>query len=327
MSAHSFNFLVLIFGLLVWFPIDTSSFSPKTSIETSVVPYADSDSQLLEVGHVSKTRSVPQAPSDIKVVSYNIRWRSGAELRKLSQLLKDDAEIGGASILGLQEVDRQKERSGKTNTAKVLAEELGMYYAWAAPDAPKPGKEEETGVVIMSAYPITDIRRILLPHEGPGRRRRVALGATITIGKATLRVYSVHSETRISVDKKIDQMKAVLGDLAGYPKDMPAIVLGDFNTWEQDAVARTFKLFSAEAFHTPFDDEPTFFRRALFLSIDLKLDWIWLRNFEETTHGVDRTIELSDHWPLWVVLRMKPAPPDSQSQNPKNTRNSGGVLK
>jgi endonuclease/exonuclease/phosphatase family metal-dependent hydrolase len=56
-----------------------------------------------------------------------------------------------------------------------------MHYAWAAPASPKSEKEEETGVVILSSYPICEVRRLALPHEGPGRRRRVALGATITV--------------------------------------------------------------------------------------------------------------------------------------------------
>ncbi len=86
---------------------------------------------------------------------------------------------------------------------------------------------------------------------------------------------------------------------------MPAIVLGDMNTWEQEAVEKTFKLFESEDFRTPFDDQPTFFRRAFFVSIDLKLDWIWLRKLETTSCGIDRKIGLSDHWPLWVVLRMR----------------------
>jgi endonuclease/exonuclease/phosphatase family metal-dependent hydrolase len=257
-------------------------------------------------------RTVTDSPAEIKVVSYNIRWRGGEELSKLAQVLKNDPEIGGAAILGLQEVDRNKKRTGNQNTVKILAEELGMYYAWAAPDAPdsatrsvKAVTEEETGVVVLSSYPLSHVQRIVLPHEGPGQRRRVALGATVTLGKTSLRVYSVHSETRISVERKLDQMKAVLDDLARYRKSMPAVVLGDFNTWEQDAVAKTVKLFTAENFHTPFDEQATFFRRALFVSIDLKLDWIWLRNIEESGYGVNRNVELSDHWPLWIVLRTK----------------------
>lgn len=299
--------------------------------QDSVRRQRHSESHLLEIGHASKMRTVTDSPSEVRVVSYNIRWRGGEELRNLVQLLKDDPEIGGAAILGLQEVDRNKKRTGNKNTAKFLAEELGMYYAWAAPIAPdsetrspqarNPRRrsaarveegspvgvvaEEETGVVILSSYPLSQVHRIVLPHEGPGRRRRVALGATVTLGQTSLRVYSVHSETRISVDRKLDQMKAVLDDLAHYPKGMPAVVLGDFNTWEQDAVAKTSKLFTAENFHTPFDEQATFFRRVLFVSVDLKLDWIWLRNLEHSSYGVNRRIELSDHWPLWVVLRTR----------------------
>jgi endonuclease/exonuclease/phosphatase family metal-dependent hydrolase len=250
-------------------------------------------------------RTVANSPADVKIVSYNIRWRGGEELRRLARVLKDDAEIGGAAILGLQEVDRNKQRSGNKNTARILAEELGMYYAWAAPVAPKSETEEETGTVILSSYPLSNIQGIVLPHEGPGGRRRVALGATVNVGQTSLRIYSVHSETRMPIDKKLEQMKAVLADLDHYRKGLPAVVLGDFNTWEQDAVARTFELFKAESFETPFDEQATFFRRLLFVSVDLKLDWIWLRNLEYSSYGINRGVELSDHWPLWVVLRTK----------------------
>ena len=275
------------------------------SSQDSVRHPPNSESNLLEIGHASKMRSVTDSPAEIKVVSYNIRWRGGEELRKLAQLFKDDSEIGGAAILGLQEVDRNKKRTGNKNTAKILADELGMYYAWAAPPVTKPKEEEETGVVILSSYPLSQVHRIVLPHEGPGRRRRVALGATVTLGKTSLRIYSLHSETRIAVNKKLDGMKAVLADLAHHPKGMPAVVLGDFNTWERGAVRKTSKLFTAESFHTPFDEKPTFFRRVLFVSVKLKLDWIWLRNLEYSSYGVNRRIELSDHWPMWVVLRTR----------------------
>jgi len=265
-----------------------------------------SDAHLLEIGQAAKVRSTPNPAGDIKVVSYNIRWRGGSELLKLAQALKDDPEVGGASILGLQEVDRNRKRTGNTNTAKLLADELGMHYAWAAPPHPKPGKEEETGVLLLSPYPLSDVQRIVLPHDGPGRRRRAGIGATVKIGPSSLRIYSVHSETRISMDKKLDQMKSVLKDLARYPKDLPAIVMGDFNTWEPGAGEKTTKLFTSEGFHTPFDGAATFSQRVLLVPIKLRLDWIWLRNIEATKAGIDKKITLSDHWPLWVALRIKP---------------------
>lgn len=302
-------FLSLTFTLAILFSVRFSHAEKENSLEEFAIAGTNTDSKLLEVGRASRIRPAKNSPDNIKVVSYNIRWRSDDELRKLGQLVKDDPEIGSASILALQEVDRNKERTGKTNTVKLLADQVGMHYAWAAPPAPQFEKEEETGVALLSAYPLTDVHRIVLPHEGPGGRRRVALGATVTIGRARLRVYSVHSETRIPIEQKLAQMQAVLDDLNVYSKTMPAIVMGDLNTWEQDAVAKTFKLFTTEGLQTPFDDQPTFFRRILFVSIDLKLDWIWLRGLDASSHGMNRKIELSDHWPLWAVLQLKSEKP------------------
>jgi len=263
------------------------------------------DTTLLESGKAETLRKPAPSANELKVVSYNIRWRSGDDLKLLTKLLLEDPEIGGAAILGLQEVDRAKKRSGMSNTAKIIADALGLHYAWAAPPAPKFGAEEETGVAILSAYALSDVRRIVLPHEGPNQRRRVALGATVEIDKRQWRVYSAHAETRISVGKKLEQFKAVLDDLAQFPADTPAVIMGDFNTWESSADRKTIKLFSDAGFKTPFGGEATFRYRMLFVPIDLKLDWIWLRGLEAGSFGIDRKVEISDHWPLWANLKVK----------------------
>jgi endonuclease/exonuclease/phosphatase family metal-dependent hydrolase len=266
------------------------------------------DEPLLEAGKAATLRKQSSASSEIKVVSYNIRWRSGEDLKLLIKLLQDDQEIGGASILALQEVDRSKKRSGLNNTAKMIAEELGFHYAWAAPPTPKRDDEEETGVAILSVYPLSDLRRIVLPHAGPNRRRRVALGATVEIDNTRWRVYSMHAETRLAMDKKMEQFKAVLDDLARYPAHMPAIVMGDFNTWQGDAGSKTTKLFSDAGMKTPYGAQSTFRRRIMFVPIEFKLDWVWLRGLEAASFGIDKKVEISDHWPLWTNLKVEPEP-------------------
>src|SRR6185369_1806489 len=163
---------------------------------------------------------------------------------------------------------------------------------------------EETGVAILSAYPLADVRRIVLPHEGPGKRRRVALGASIKAGDVEIRVYSAHAETRISMDKKIDQLSAVLEDLKSHNQQTPAIIMGDFNTWQSDAAPKTIKLFSDAGFKTPFGSEKTFSQKVLFVPIDFRLDWIWLRGLEVQSHGIDREVVMSDHWPLWTNVKL-----------------------
>lgn len=275
----------------------------QIAVAPANVSDAKADSLLLESGKAATLRKHVSENGEIKIVSYNIRWRGGDELKRLAKLLQEDPEIGGAAILGLQEVDRHKKRTRHNNTAKALADELGLHYAWAAPPTAKAKDEEETGVAILSVYPLSDVRRIVLPHPGPNRRRRVALGATVDIDGKQWRVYSAHAETRISVDKKMEQFNAILEDLSRYPADMPAIVMGDLNTWQMSADEETIKLFSKAGLKTPFGTQSTFRRRVLFVPVEFRLDWVWLRGLETTGHGIDREIEVSDHWPLWTNVK------------------------
>jgi endonuclease/exonuclease/phosphatase family metal-dependent hydrolase len=267
---------------------------------------------ILELGQPAPKISPSKDVPGLKIVSYNIRWRSGDQLQQIIQLLKTDPEIGGAGIIGLQEVDRNKKRTANTNTAKLIAEQLGKHYAWAAPPTVKAGQEEETGVAILSSYPLTDVRPIVLANAGPGGRRRVAVGATINLPGKQIRFYSIHAETRISTAKRLEQFNNVLQDLSKYPPDMAAIVLGDFNTWNPGSVEKTTNLFLTQKFSTPFpNDRDTFLRRVLAIPISLKLDWIWLRGLQATGHGIDEKIRLSDHWPLWTTVRPSRTQSDS----------------
>lgn len=266
---------------------------------------------LMETGSAPKISAAPASPSEIKLVSYNIRYREGEDLRELIRLLKDDPEIGGAAVIGLQEVDRNKRRTNNANTARLLAEALGMHYVWAAPPPPRPkdgaradkGKdaEEETGVALLSPYPMRDFERLVLAHEGPNRRRRAAVGATVRIGGEDVRVYSVHAETRMPVELKVEHWRVVLDDLKRFPQIRRAAVVGDFNTIKPKDVRAHRRLFTEAGFATPFPDEEQTFKVFLF---DYKLDWVWLRGLTPTAHGIDRQVTLSDHWPLWVKVRL-----------------------
>jgi endonuclease/exonuclease/phosphatase family metal-dependent hydrolase len=263
---------------------------------------------LLETGAATKTANAPHVePPEFKVVSYNIRYRAGEELKELARLLREDAEIGKATVIGLQEVDRARKRTGHVNTARVLASELGMYYAWAAPPPPaeKPGKkqkkerEEETGVALLSPYPLVDVERIVLPHEGPGGRRRAAVGATVIVGARRIRVYSVHAETRLKSERKIEQLSSVLDALSRHTALDGAVVLGDFNTWRDGEVDRADELFRKAGFETSIPKNKSTWKD--YWVIEFKLDWIWLRGLKPTTGGITRRVKLSDHWPLWTT--------------------------
>lgn len=296
--------LILLYApILAAFPPALIAIGDDSSPQIRAQGTSHQEGGLLETGRASKIQAVAAETGEIKIVSYNIRWRGGDDLRRLINLLRDDEEIGRASIIGLQEVDRNKKRTANLNTAREIAEGLGMYYVWAAPPTVKEGQEEETGVAIFSPYPLTNVVRLVLPNEGPGRRRRAAVGATVHVGKAAVRVYSVHAETRIKMEKKMEQLRATLDDLQHHPKIERAIVLGDFNTIKEKDVKGARKLFADAGFTTPIPDDDSTFKAVLILK--LKLDWIWLRGLEATGSGIVRRIGLSDHWPLWVKVKLQ----------------------
>ncbi|MCA1631843.1 MAG: endonuclease/exonuclease/phosphatase family protein [Acidobacteria bacterium] len=265
--------------------------------------------RLLETGSAAKPQgaATASAPADIKIVSYNMRWRGGEELRAITKLLRDDPQLGGADVVGLQEVDRRRKRSGSVNAARQMADELGWNYAWAAApnDGTKRGDrgagEDETGVAILSPHPMGDVTRLVLPHAGPDCQRRAAVGATVRIGNRDVRVYSVHAETRIPVERKVEQWRAILDDLKSHEKTGRVVVLGDFNTIKEKDVRAARRLFTDAGFTTPFaDDDVTW---EIFI-VALKLDWLWLRGLQPTAHGVRRNVTYSDHYPLWLKAKI-----------------------
>ncbi len=290
-TAVAFSLLLLVVSALCLVPPGQHARAHDSSKESA----------LLEVGGNVKADKVPDAPAELKVVSYNIRYRAGDDLEQLVKLLKEDPEIGGAHVIGLQEVDRNKRRTGNVNTARQLADALGMRYAWAAPPDTDGDGEEETGVAILSVFPLTDVSRVLLTHEGPDGRRRVAIGATVQVGRTPVRVYSVHAETRMPVEKKVEHWQAVLDDLRLHADAAGVIVVGDFNTIKGKDVKAARRLFTDAGFKTPLADDRKTWRTFV---IKLKLDWLWLRGLEARSSGIDKAVDLSDHWPLWATVTL-----------------------
>jgi endonuclease/exonuclease/phosphatase family metal-dependent hydrolase len=141
----------------------------------------------------------------------------------------------------------------------------------------------------------------VLPNPGPHGRRRAAIGATLNIPGHRVHVYSVHAETRIAMQKKMEQLRTVLDSLSRRSAIEPAVVMGDFNTIKAKDVKGTVKLFSDGGFTTPIPHEHSTFK--VFL-LKLKLDWVWLRDLQASSSGIDRQIGLSDHWPLWVKVKL-----------------------
>ncbi|HQR40904.1 MAG TPA: hypothetical protein PLF26_21150, partial [Blastocatellia bacterium] len=175
-----------------------------------------------------------------------------------------------------------------------------MYYAWAGqPFRSEDDDEEDTGIALLSTFPLVDVERVELPHAGPRGRRRVALGATVVVGGSAMRVYVVHAERRIPTDQHLDQYRAVVTALSSRKDGGRAVVLGDLNSHR--FVDETAEFFGTAGFASAVPvDEPTF-RVSL---VKCRLDWIWSRGLATTGGGVVRRTRLSDHWPVWTTVSL-----------------------
>ncbi len=306
-SALLLLWLASIYAPLACFDLATQ-FSNRGVARASDTSVDATPEKLLEIGGFAPDENALQARNNkslerVKIVSYNIRFRSGEDLQQLIKLLKEDSQLGGADIIGLQEVDRNRRRTNNQNTVRQIAEALQMNYVWAAPPATNINDEEETGVAILSPFPLADVERIVLPQPGPGGRRRAAIGATARLNKdKSVRVYSIHAETRIDVDEKIEQYSAILASLKKHPHATHTVIVGDFNSIGGKAVTETNRLFTNANFTTPFPMDKTTWKRVF---LKFKLDWVWLRGFGAVrNYGIRRDVTLSDHFPLWAEVEL-----------------------
>jgi endonuclease/exonuclease/phosphatase family metal-dependent hydrolase len=162
----------------------------------------------------------------LKIMSYNIHVGQDAanndQLKNMAAFIK----LSKADIVGLQEVDSVCNRSGKVDQMKYLAEETGMYYAYARHFAFDGGSY---GVGILSKFPLTNIRdhRIILTSNGKSdAATRALLTANIFSGDKEIMFVTVHMDYRDS-NSRLAQSQELVKLLGGTK--LPVILTGDFN--------------------------------------------------------------------------------------------------
>ncbi|HSR68774.1 MAG TPA: endonuclease/exonuclease/phosphatase family protein [Acidobacteriota bacterium] len=241
----------------------------------------------------------PLSPDRLRLLSYNLHGPPGHRIEEIAEVLKSHPRLSESLVLALQEVNRFHQGSDNEHVGRLLARHLNMHFAYAAELAHDEGGGVR-GLAILSRFPLSQVSRVLLPVEGPGGRRRISLGATVDVGGRPLRVYTTHLETRISAEERARQIEGMLEDAARY-KDIPTVILGDFNTFAKEHTQTMFELMEAAGFTCPLAGDENTFRAYIF--VRMKLDWIWLRGVEAAKAEVEGDVSASDHRPLWVDLK------------------------
>ena len=243
----------------------------------------------------------------------------GENIRLAARAFSEGVRLPPVDILALQEADKGTSRTGGHHVARELAEQLQMAWAHAPAGIPRgiepkdrqwwldfeeqiglqdPG---DTGVALLSDYPMDDVTRIDLPWSECPWRPRLAMGASIKVGSETIRIFNSHIDPHAAADGLLEQIEVVLDHAAGFAG--PTVLLGDFNTLSRRKCIETRRLLESRGYTTPFPTGTPTWRG---FGLRLHADWIFVRELEVIRWGVARPLNVSDHWPIWVEASVLP---------------------
>lgn len=179
--------------------------------------------------------------SPFRVVAINAKGCADPEA--VAQRLRHP-QLAGAAIILVSESDWGLSRSQGRQSARELAELLGMSFAFSPEFAFRRHHNEFTamfGNVILTAVPLEKVQAVALPmfYDYTRRRRwrvpagtvkvgkRAAVFAEIKLAGRAVIVALAHLENRVAPAGRTPQMARLLSVV---PPDVPALLGGDFNT-------------------------------------------------------------------------------------------------
>jgi endonuclease/exonuclease/phosphatase family metal-dependent hydrolase len=242
----------------------------------------------------------------LRVVTYNVG--KGEDVEGLARSFEDDAELARAQVILVQEIEHHPGEGG--SRAARLAARLGMGYVYAPERVEGDGTH---GTAILSVFPLENVQVMQLPHvDLPwASAQRIAVGADVMVGSEQFRVITVHLDTRLNIQQRILQLRPAIIDAPER-----TIVGGDMNTntyvWAdgsipqlpvESVVGSDHQALALDdymrclGFGTPTANSGSTQHTAL---LDSRLDSIFVRALASRPGTVEREIDLSDHWPLWV---------------------------
>ena len=167
--------------------------------------------------------------STLRVATYNVHGCVGMDKQRSESRIADVIASLSADIVGLQELDQNRARSGAVDQAAVIAKQLGWHHYFH----PAMRRAEELyGDAILSRYPIAVRHAVELPGNAPWYCRETR-GITWAEAETPLGVVHVVN-THFGLGRHERMMQARLLTSADWlgavTPDMPVIVLGDFNS-------------------------------------------------------------------------------------------------
>jgi endonuclease/exonuclease/phosphatase family metal-dependent hydrolase len=232
---------------------------------------------------------------DLRVMTYNIHTGIGIDKKLDLKRIADVINRERPDLVGLQEVDRGVERTGRIDEIQELARLTRMEYAFANNLRYQGGWY---GVAILSRFPILATEHKLYRNRREAERRGF-IRAEVEVKGQRLNFVTTHLDYQYSDGRlfEAEQLTEELDKCAG-----PLIVVGDLN---DEPTGPAYKLLASR-----FSDTWTGNEGGLtFPSIKprKRIDYVFLRGGERVEVGKATVLDspASDHLPLLVDLSLK----------------------
>lgn len=251
----------------------------------------------------------------IKVMSFNIAHGRGTDdvvdLERIAKVI----EASDADIVGLQEVDRNRQRSGYADQAMRLSERLSMEFAYGPNMEEKPDGAEtavrQYGNAVLSRYPIKSAANhplTCVPVQGDPNEPRGVQEVKVDAEGIEFTFFNTHlakkeEELPVSIEEIMELLKSCT---------QPFVLTGDFNAPPWDEEIRKMGRFAKSVFlekgepltvaHPPsfhadkVEEEP---------EPAARIDYIFISDgFSVKDSGVIETV-VSDHRPIVADLELR----------------------
>lgn len=251
----------------------------------------------------------PIAPQAIRLVSFNVHYAK--KPLAIAEALLSHPKLAGADVILLQEVEYHlSEGQGR---ADQIAQRLGMECVYAP--ASIRGARATHGLAVLTRLPVLEVEIVPLPFFRLAfrSRRRIALRVVLDTPRGALQIYNVHLDTRINIAHRLDQLKAVLDNFQSLAP-IPTVIAGDLNTIQARFLIRSVPIFFVNQRKkiTKYLSEHGYSTRRIRGYtmkqglVRFKLDGIYVNGPSIVDSGVERSVKVSDHTPIWVDLAILP---------------------
>jgi endonuclease/exonuclease/phosphatase family metal-dependent hydrolase len=245
----------------------------------------------------------------LHIVSLNIHF--GKKVESIAKKISQNPNMAKADVLMLQEIEEHVWEV--KSRAEKLAEKLEMHFTYVPSRKLSRWNHEGThGLAILSKYPLSDIQTIPLKYFKLAYRshNRIAIAATVTVNGSSVRLYNVHLDFRLSQKQRVQQLLPVLDHIDNNGVDR-AIIAGDFNTasllWKlgllpafyQNQKRYVDRFVKSFGFDIAMPEKSITFDRGGF---KWSLDHIYVKGLDVVKVGVERTLKISDHKPVWATV-------------------------